>query len=82
MSQAAGWLAKAPLCGASSKPTLATPEPPPSPVLDVSVTEPCTGLPGLCIVTLGGVLSIRRAVTAAGAASAFPATSVEIERKS
>ncbi len=51
-------------------------------VFDVSVTEPPTGLPGLSIVALGAVLSMRRLATTAGEASEFPAVSVATERKS
>src|SRR5438445_11305290 len=58
------------------------PEPPVSLVFEVSVTGPATGLPGLSIVALGGVLSIRRVATTTGAASVFPALSVATERKS
>src|SRR6059036_636810 len=58
------------------------PEPPVSLVLEVSVAGPPTGLPGLSIVALGAVLSMRRLATTAGAASAFPAVSVATERKS
>ena len=58
------------------------PEPPVSLVVDVSVTGPPTGLPGLSIVALGAVLSMRRLATPAGEASAFPAVSVATERKS
>ena len=39
-------------------------------------------MPGLSIVALGAVLSMRRLATTAGAASAFPAVSVATERKS
>src|SRR5712691_5501129 len=58
------------------------PEPPESLVLEVSVTGPPTGLPGLSIVALGGVLSMRRLATTVGAVSSFPAASVATERKS
>src|SRR5216683_7651629 len=58
------------------------PEPPASLVLEVSVTGPPTGLPGLSIVALGAVLSMRRLATSAGAVSSFPAVSVATERKS
>src|SRR5213083_634502 len=58
------------------------PEPPVSLVLEVNVTGPPTGLPGLSIVALGAVLSMRRLATTAGDASAFPALSVATERKS
>jgi len=51
-------------------------------VLDVRVTVPPTGLPGLDIVALGAVLSTRRLATTAGATSSFPAVSVATERKS
>src|SRR6266487_633856 len=49
------------------------PEPPVSLVVEVSVTGPPTGLPGLSIVALGAVLSMRRLATTASAASSFPA---------
>src|SRR5438132_3590505 len=55
---------------------------PPSLVLDVSVTDPCTGFPGLSIVALGAVLSIRRFVTGEGDVSLFPPASVATVRKS
>src|SRR5207244_13274493 len=58
------------------------PEPPVSLVFEVRVTGPATGLPGLSIVALGGVSSIRRLTTTTGAASVFPALSVAADRKS
>jgi len=82
VSQEDDWVLKLPLCGASSYATVAMPEPPASLVLEVSVTGPPTGLPGLSIVALGAVLSIRRLATTVGLASAFPAVSVATERKS
>ena len=51
-------------------------------MFDVSVTKPCTGLPGLVIVALGAMLSMRRFVTGTGAVSTFPPASVASERKS
>ena len=82
MSQDAGWLLKLPPFGASSYETVATPEPPVSFVFEVRVTVPPTGLPGLTIVALGAVLSMRRLATTVGDASPFPAVSVATERKS
>src|SRR5712691_6174200 len=58
------------------------PEPPVSLVSDVSVTLPLTGLPGLSMVALGSVLSMRRLETTAGDVSTLPALSVATERKS
>jgi hypothetical protein len=72
---------KLPVCGASSYVTVSIPEPP-SLVFDVRPTVPRTGLPGLCIVADGVVLSMRRLATTLGEASAFPATSVATVRKS
>ena len=57
------------------------PEPPLSAVVEVSVTVVRSGVPGLPIVAVGGVLSIRRFVTGAPYAT-FPATSVATVRKS
>ena len=57
---------KLPPLGASSYVTLAMPEPPVSLVLDVRATVAPTGLPGLSIVALGAVLSIRRFATTVG----------------
>ena len=51
-------------------------------VFEVRVTVPPTGLPGLTIVALGAVLSMRRLATTVGDASPFPAVSVATERKS
>src|SRR5262249_5457400 len=81
VSHKAVWLENAPPCGAISYETVVTPEPP-SIVLDVSVTEPCTGSPVLSIVALGAVLSIRRFVTGTGAVSTLAPASVATERKS
>ena len=61
---------------------MAIPEPPVSLVFEVSVTVPPTGLPGLSMVALGAVLSMRRLATIVGELSGVPATSVATERKS
>ncbi len=55
---------------------------PASLVLDVRLTVARTGLPGLSIVALGGVLSIRLFAITTGAVSVLPATSVATARKS
>ena len=82
MSHEAGWLLKLPPFGASSYETVAMPEPPVSPVVEARETVPPTGSPGLSIVALGAVLSIRRLDTTDGEISALPATSVATERRS
>ena len=51
-------------------------------MLEVSETVPRTGLPGLCIVADGAVLSMRRLGTTVGEGSVLPATSVATVRKS
>ena len=58
------------------------PDPPLSLALEVSVTAPLTGLPGLSMVALGGVLSTRRLPVTVGEVSTLPATSVATERRS
>jgi hypothetical protein len=72
---------KLPPCGASWYVTVSMPEPP-SPVLEVSVTVPRTGLPGSTMVADGAVLSMRRFATIDGDVSVLPATSVATVRKS
>ena len=72
---------KLPPFGASSYVTVSMPEPP-SLVFDVSATVPRMGFPGLSIVALGAVLSIRRLATTTGVTSLLPATSVATVRKS
>ena len=61
--------------------TVATPEPPASPVVELSVVLPRSGVPGLPMVAAGAVLSTRRLVTGVPYVT-LPATSVATVRKS
>jgi hypothetical protein len=76
-----GCVLKLPPCGASSYVTVSMPEPP-SLVFEVRATVPRTGFPGLSIVAVGAVLSMRRFATTLGETSTFPAVSVATVRKS